>query len=77
MVRRETFHTAPAEVVKDIGAWRYRGELETTGLKKGKIYCGFRKKKKVLVKTLSHLSILGKLSVSVTYCCMTNCLKTQ
>ena len=46
MVRRETFHTAPAEVVKEIGAWRYRGELETTDLKKGKIYCGFRKKKK-------------------------------
>lgn len=44
-MRRQTFHTAPAEVVKDIGAWRYRGELETTGLKKGKIYCGFRKRK--------------------------------
>lgn len=44
-MRRQTFHTAPVKVVKDIGAWRYRGELETTGLKKGKIYCGFRKKK--------------------------------
>lgn len=41
----------------------------------GKIYCGFQKK--VLVKTLSQLSVLGKLSVSVTYCCITNHLKTQ